>query len=404
MQQQREARKASKKTNRTTKSIQEFLKPEENNNSSSDGVAVTTEVEVATASNPPDPASQLQHANNAADVTGDLTIDPATPTTDVESVPTPNANGVDEGSSYAASGPQNDNEITSRFSDKDPPQDLAQDGKKDDSTADVAEGIASIELEDTTTTLIEDEINDTELTQEPAPDAVETTSSEASPNSNSLLNSLKKFCAPEVLTGDNKFACAVCTEKLAKKTKTQKSVKKAVESKGEESKAGSIPPGENVSKEEGEGVSSGQGSESISQDQAPTNKENAHSTCIGGGNMVVSPDCNTSDKEGEELSAAGEGLKVADGLVSSEGRTSPGSPVLSPGSAGGEDGEVREAELFQKEGEEDTPTGTSASELGTAHEETSETGNSVVQEEEADDQCHSVEPEGTVLRIHLCSA
>ena len=33
----------------------------------------------------------------------------------------------------------------------------------------------------------------------------------------SLLFSLRKFCTPEHLTGDNKFACAVCTKKLAGK-------------------------------------------------------------------------------------------------------------------------------------------------------------------------------------------
>lgn len=34
----------------------------------------------------------------------------------------------------------------------------------------------------------------------------------------SILCSLQKFCAPESLTGDNQFACAVCTSTLAKKT------------------------------------------------------------------------------------------------------------------------------------------------------------------------------------------
>ena len=40
----------------------------------------------------------------------------------------------------------------------------------------------------------------------------------------SLLCSLKKFCALEHLRGDNKFACSVCTAKLRKRTK-EKSLK-----------------------------------------------------------------------------------------------------------------------------------------------------------------------------------
>ena len=125
-------------------------------------------------------------------------------------------------SNYASSGPLGDKEMN-------PPQDPAPSALEASEPSTLGEKFEGLKLEDCNSSTRDcnsglggsddktAESAASEDQQQRKGDSLKKSTHEP----NSLPFSLEKFCAPEYLTGDNKFACAVCTKELAEKRAAQ---------------------------------------------------------------------------------------------------------------------------------------------------------------------------------------
>lgn len=241
---QRDSRKAAKKANRTTKNIHEFLKTEEKGGDSPGPTPTSTEpvsplssplkTQDETDSEPSKTAVLVTEDSSSVDpATGEPFLVPPAAESDcgvaVDAEDDALASSSPCASNYASSGPQNDGEMLDGEQHED--SELAE-----DQLADVIEGVDRLNVDsdkpvdssNNTSTLLGNEIQNIKCIEAVTPAAVveKPQLEKVDCKSDLLLFSLEKFCSPEMLKGDNKFACAVCTMNLAeKKIQSEQKVK-----------------------------------------------------------------------------------------------------------------------------------------------------------------------------------
>lgn len=245
-----EARKTTKKANKVTVNINKFLR--------------SSSIPTGPVASPVCPSESLEAENrNGITDKGDVTVteecdnssvDPATgepsnmaacsgshhdPAPEAENIEGSTDDSTSLASMYASSGP-----MTSQVEEAPPPSRVSG----SESLTDVTEGVGGLKLDASVNSVTSTEIA-TPTDEEPQLSS-ETSPEKVSCKMDSLLFSLKKFCTPEHLTEDNRFACAVCTTELAMKKAVSegKEASHPSQASGMEETQDSVPP------EEKEGV------------------------------------------------------------------------------------------------------------------------------------------------------
>ncbi len=175
--------------------------------------------EIATQTESYEPATHREpHSEHVSEATHVLLHQPAlqnepADANTVAEEESPSSMGGGIGSSYASKGPELDKDgvlMTQRT-----PTTIAQVSRQDDGMDDITNGARDMHIDETTNQDL-DHVNsnnngdsdkqDLESQDKPREEVYD---------KNSVYSSLQIFCTPEHLTGDNKFACAVCTRDLA---------------------------------------------------------------------------------------------------------------------------------------------------------------------------------------------